>query len=156
MLYACCGLRLFARGSFTTDGVKIIAFIRNHSNRLIGVGIKVFDLSRFDAYILKSEKTRLCQGSGARLLRREVTVGEICLNFLLQEDEKTLYAEIKCCTLVAGCAAYLPEALSQRLEQDFCFYPKSLQQVKIEQADTRTAKKRSPFTFSSKIDEKPR
>ena len=58
-----------------------------------------------------------------------MTVGEICLDFLLQEDEKTLYAEIKCCTLVTGCAAYLPEALSQRMVQDFCFYPKSLQQV---------------------------
>ena len=53
-------------------------------------------------------------GGGTRLLRREVKVGEICLNFLLQEDEKTLYAEVKCCTLVAGCGAYLPEALSQR------------------------------------------
>ncbi len=55
------------------------------------------------------------------MLRREVTVAEICLDFLLQEDEKTLYAEVKCCTLVAGCGAYLPEALSQRMEQDFRF-----------------------------------
>ena len=71
----------------------------------------------YDAYILKSEKTRLCRGSGARLLRREVTVEEICLDFLLQENEKTLYAEVKCCTLVAGCGAYLPETLSQRMER---------------------------------------
>ncbi len=79
-------------------------------------------------FICYSRSPRYSRGGGARLLRREVTVGEICLDFLLQENEKTLYAEVKCCTLVAGCA-YLPEALSQRMEQDFCFYPKSLQQV---------------------------
>ena len=68
-------------------------------------------------FICSSRSPRYSRGGGARLLRRKVTVGEICLDFLLQEDEKTLYAEVKCCTLVAGCAAYLPEALSQRMER---------------------------------------
>lgn len=51
---------------------------------------------------------------GARVLRREVTVGESRFDFLLQEDGKELYAEVKCCTLFAGRGAYFPDAPSKR------------------------------------------
>ncbi|MGI6076303.1 MAG: DNA/RNA nuclease SfsA [Pyramidobacter sp.] len=51
---------------------------------------------------------------GARVLRREVTVGESRFDFLLREGGRELYAEVKCCTLFAGRGAYFPDAPSER------------------------------------------